>query len=200
MNRRITRWCALVIFFIVLPWQAFAATAKDIVEERVQQVVSTLGSPDFKQLSKDDQIAKIRAIVNEIFDYNELSRRCLGRGWKKLNDAQRKEFVHLFSELLEKTYADRLLAYTSEKIDFGKETELKKGRVEVESVIMTTDGKQVPLNYRLTAKSGQWRVYDVIIEGISMVQNYRSQFRDILAQKTPEDLLQVLREKVNSGG
>jgi phospholipid transport system substrate-binding protein len=192
------RWCVLVIFLVALPLQAFASTAKETVEERVQQVVSTLGSPDFKQLSKDDQIAEIRGIVNEIFDYNELSRRCLGRGWKKLNGAQRKEFVHLFSELLEKTYADRLLAYTSEKINFGKETELKKSRVEVESVIVTTDGKEVPLNYRLTDKSGQWRVYDVIIEGISMVQNYRSQFRDILAKKTPDDLLQVLREKVNS--
>jgi phospholipid transport system substrate-binding protein len=198
MNRLFMHRCLLAVILFVLPLQAFAATARETVEERVQQVVSTLGSPDFKQLSKDDQIGEIRGIVNEIFDYNELSRRCLGRGWRKLNDAQRKEFVHLFSELLEKTYADRLLAYTSEKINFGKETELKKGRVEVESVIVTTDGKQVPLNYRLTDKSGQWRVYDVIIEGISMVQNYRSQFRDILAQKTPDDLLQVLREKVNS--
>ena len=198
MNRLFTHWCLLPVILLLLPLQAFAATARETVEEKVQQVVSTLGSPDFKQLSKDDQIGEIRGIVNEIFDYNELSRRCLGRGWRKLNDAQRKEFVHLFSELLEKTYADRLLAYTSEKINFGKETELKKGRVEVESVIVTTDGKQVPLNYRLTDKSGQWRVYDVIIEGISMVQNYRSQFRDILAQKTPDDLLQVLREKVNS--
>jgi len=198
MNRLFTHWCLLPVILLLLPLQAFAATARETVEEKVQQVVSTLGSPDFKQLSKDDQIGEIRGIVNEIFDYNELSRRCLGRGWKKLNDAQRKEFVHLFSELLEKTYADRLLAYTSEKINFGRETELKKGRVEVESVIVTTDGKEVPLNYRLTDKSGQWRVYDVIIEGISMVQNYRSQFRDILAQKTPDDLLQVLREKVNS--
>jgi len=198
MNRLFTHWCLLPVILLLLPLQAFAATARETVEEKVQQVVSTLGSPDFKQLSKDDQIGEIRGIVNEIFDYNELSRRCLGRGWRKLNDAQRKEFVHLFSELLEKTYADRLLAYTSEKINFGRETELKKGRVEVESVIVTTDGKEVPLNYRLTDKSGQWRVYDVIIEGISMVQNYRSQFRDILAQKTPDDLLQVLREKVNS--
>jgi len=195
MDRRIIGWCLVFMLVIALPLQVFGATAKETVEEKVQMVVSLLGSPDFKQKPKDTQITEIRGIVNEVFDYTELSRRCLGRGWKQLNDAQQKEFVELFSELLEKTYADRLLAYTSEKINFGRETELRKGQVEVESAIITTDNKEVPLNYRMIDKSGQWRVYDVIIEGISMVQNYRDQFREILAKKTPEDLLQVLRDK-----
>ncbi|MGD2098016.1 MAG: ABC transporter substrate-binding protein, partial [Desulfobacterales bacterium] len=101
----------------------------------------------------------------------------------------------LFQKLLQGIYADRILAYTSEEIDFGKETELKKGRVEVESYIVTTDNKKVPLFYRLTNKSGQWRVYDVVIEGVSMVKNYRGQFREILSKKKPEELLQTLREK-----
>jgi phospholipid transport system substrate-binding protein len=98
--------------------------------------------------------------------------------------------------VLQNVYADRILAYTSEKIEFGKETELKKGRVEVESYIITTDNKKVPLFYRMTDKSGEWKVYDVVIEGISMVKNYRGQFREILKTKKPEDLLQTLREKV----
>ena len=187
----------LLLLICSLPLQAVGATAKETVEGKVQDVVTTLGNSEFKQMAKDKQITEIRSIVNEIFDYYELSRRCLGRGWKKLNDAQRKEFIELFSELLERTYADRLLAYTSEKINFGSEIELKKGKVEVASAIITTDGKNVPLNYRVIQKDGQWRVYDVIIEGISMVQNYRGQFREILAKKSPDDLLQVLRDKVN---
>jgi phospholipid transport system substrate-binding protein len=87
------------------------------------------------------------------------------------------------------------LAYTHEKIEFGKETELKKGRVEVESYIITLDNTKVPLFYRMTNKSGQWRAYDVVIEGVSMIKNYRGQFRQILSKKKPEDLLQTLREK-----
>ena len=197
MNRQILGFVLISILVIALPLQVLGATAKETVEEKVQMVVTTLGKPDFKQQLKDAQIAEIRGIVNEVFDYQELSRRCLGRGWKKMNPAQQTEFVQLFSELLEKTYADRLLAYTSEKINFGKETELKKGRVEVESAIITTDNKEVPFNYRMIQKEGQWRVYDIVIEGISMVQNYRDQFRDILAKKTPDDLLQVLRDKIN---
>jgi phospholipid transport system substrate-binding protein len=197
MKRSILIFCLVTFTVLALGLEASAATARETVEEKVQRVVSTLGSPDFKQLAKEEQINQIRAIVNEVFDYRELSRRCLGRSWKKLNAAQQEEFISLFSELLEKTYADRLLAYTDEKIEFGKETELKKGRVEVESAIITKDGKQIPLNYRMVNKNGQWRVYDVVIEGISMVKNYRDQFRDILSKKTPEDLLQVLRDKVN---
>jgi phospholipid transport system substrate-binding protein len=197
MKRWILISCLITITVLAVGPEALAATARETVEEKVQGVVTTLGSPDFKQLPKEEQISQIRAIVNEVFDYYVLSRRCLGRGWKKLNEAQQKEFVDLFSELLEKTYADRLLAYTDEKIVFGKETELKKGRVEVESAIITADRKQIPLNYRMIQKNGEWRVYDVVIEGISMVKNYRDQFRDILSKKTPEDLLQVLRDKVN---
>jgi phospholipid transport system substrate-binding protein len=87
------------------------------------------------------------------------------------------------------------LAYTHEKIEFGKETELKKGRVEVESYIITLNNTKVPLFYRMSNRTGQWRVYDVVIEGVSMIKNYRGQFRQILSKKKPEDLLQTLREK-----
>ena len=101
-------------------------------------------------------------------DWKELSRRTLGRNWKKFSPEQQKEFTDLFSRLLEGVYADRLLAYSDEKVVFEKETELKKGRVEVASHIRLADGKQVPLNYRMIQKSGKWRVYDVVIEGVTI--------------------------------
>ena len=181
---------------MILPAQVLASGAKDTVETQINKMLTKMKTPEFKALERDAKLDEISAIINQIFDWEELSRRTLGREWKNFTPDQQKEFMTLFEQLLKGIYADRILAYTSEKIDFGKETELKKGRVEVESYIITTDNKKVPLFYRLTDKSGQWRVYDVVIEGVSMVKNYRGQFRQILSNKKPEDLLQTLREKV----
>jgi phospholipid transport system substrate-binding protein len=181
---------------LILPPAGMAAAAKDTIEAQVSKMLAKMQTPEFKGLDRDAQLTEIRNIINEVFDYTELSRRTLGREWRKFKPDQQQEFVKLFAELLENIYADRILAYTHEKIEFGKETELKKGQVEVESYIITTDNKKVPLFYRLTNKSGQWKVYDVVIEGVSMVKNYRGQFREILSKNKPEDLLQTLREKV----
>jgi len=198
MKRKFIGLNIIIIFavLLILPLQVFAAGAKDTVETQISKMLAKMQTPEFKGLQKDGKLTEISNIINEVFDWQELSRRTLGREWKKFSPDQQKEFVTLFEELLKGIYADRILAYTQEKIEFGKETELKKGRTEVESYIITTDNKKVPIFYRMTDKSGQWRVYDVVIEGISMVKNYRGQFREILSKKKPEDLLQTLREKV----
>ena len=187
-----------VAVLLILPLQVLAGGAKDTVEAQINKMLAKMQTPEFKGLERDAKLTEISNIINEVFDWQELSRRTLGREWKKFTPDQQKEFVTLFEQLLQGIYADRILAYTQEKIEFGKETELKKGRVEVESYIITTDNKKVPLFYRMTNKSGQWRVYDVVIEGVSMVKNYRGQFRQILSTKKPEDLLQTLREKVKA--
>jgi phospholipid transport system substrate-binding protein len=184
------------ILLLTTPVQVWAAGAKETVQTQVDQIVATIKSPGFKDQPKEAQIMKIREIINKVFDYEELSKRTLGKNWQEFSDAQQKQFSDLFSELLENTYADRVLAYTDEKIEFGAETELKKGRVEVASTIITKDNKSVPLDYRMIATDAGWKVYDVVIEGISLVQNYRSQFREILATKTPDDLINTLKEKV----
>jgi phospholipid transport system substrate-binding protein len=185
----------LLAILLILPFQVLAGGAKDTIETQVNKMLTQMKSPEFKALDREAQVNEISKTINEVFDWQELSRRTLGREWRKFSPEQQKEFVSLFEKLLQGTYADRVLAYTSEKIEFGKETELNKSRVEVESYIVTLDNKKIPLFYRLTDKSGQWRVYDVVIEGISMVKNYRGQFREILKTKKPEDLLQILREK-----
>jgi phospholipid transport system substrate-binding protein len=185
----------LLVVLLILPLPVLAGGAKDTVKGQIDKMLTTMQTPEFKGLTRDAKLAEISAIINEVFDYEELSRRTLGREWRKFSPDQQKEFVTLFEKLLQGIYADRILAYTHEKIEFGKETELRKGRAEVESYIITTDNKKVPLFYRMTNKSGQWRVYDVVIEGISMVKNYRGQFREILSKNKPEDLLQTLRDK-----
>ena len=185
----------LLAVLLILPLQVQANGAKATIEGQIGKMLEKMKEPAFKGLARDDKLAEIRKVINEVFDYKELSRRTLGREWKKFKPEQRTEFIDLFSKLLENVYADRILAYTHEKIEFGKETELKKGRVEVESYIITMDNKKVPLFYRMSNKTGQWRVYDVVIEGVSMIKNYRGQFRQILSKKKPEDLLETLRKK-----
>jgi phospholipid transport system substrate-binding protein len=200
----VSKWMGIIaatlwVWGLVAPASSQAATARETVETQVNKVLKTLAEPGFKDQTKDAKIDKIRSIVNEIFDYTELSKRTLGREWAKFNAPQQGEFVKLFSDLLEKTYADRLLSYSDEKVVFEKESLLREGQAEVTSNVLTADGKKIPLDYRLIQKEGNWRVYDVIIEGISLVKNYRDQFRDILVKDSPEEVLKMLRDKAAKG-
>jgi len=191
MKKRLLRINLIFILLIALPLNLYAGPPTDTVKGEVDKIINKLRDPAFKEKAREEKIAGIREIINEIFDWTELSKRTLGRDWKKFNDAQKKEFIDLFSELLEGVYADRLLAYSDEKVIFDKETELRKGQFEVQSYIATSDGKKIPLHYRMREKQGKWRVYDVVIEGVSMVKNYRSQFREILSKKQPEETNRV---------
>jgi len=196
----IKRYTGLILIFTVLlliPLQSYAATPKETVETGVNNLLKTLGDPAFKAKAKDKQIAEIGVQIEKVFDFTELSKRTLGRDWKKMSAEQQKEFLTLFKQLLQGVYANQLLSYSDQKVIFEKETMLKKGRAEVQSFLQTSDGKKIPLFYRLTDKSGSWKVYDVIIEGVSMVKNYRTQFRKILTKGSPDKLIEVLRDKVN---
>ena len=199
MNRRLSGLLLILAIIMTIPLQGHAATAKETVETGVNKVLQTLADPAFKAKPKDAKIEEIGNIIGEVFDFTELSKRTLGREWKKLSGGQQKEFVGLFKKLLQGVYADRLLAYTDQKVVFSQEKMLKKGRAEVQSHLVLSDGRKVPIFYRLTDKSGSWKVYDLIIEGVSLVKNYRTQFRQIIAKESPEKLLEVLNKKVNKG-
>ncbi len=133
-----------------------------------------------------------------MFDFTELSKRSLGQNWDKFNPDQQKEFIRLYRSLLEETYSDKITSYTDEKIVFKKDVSLSEKTVEVQTTIVTKTS-EVPIYYRLIEKNGNWKVYDVVIEGVSLVSNYRTQFREILASKTPETLLETLRKKTRKG-
>jgi phospholipid transport system substrate-binding protein len=196
MNKKFFAMLMILAMVLLIPLYGLAASPKETVETGVNKVLATLKDPGFKAKSKDAQVAELTEAISTIFDFQELSKRTLGREWRKMSDAQQKEFVALFTDLLQGVYADRLLAYSDQKVIFDKEDMLKKGRAEVQSYLQTADGKKIPLFYRLTDKSGSWKVYDVIIEGVSMVKNYRTQFREILSKDSPEKLLEILRNKV----
>jgi phospholipid transport system substrate-binding protein len=144
--RRVLNALLAVITIPVMALAVAAVTPKTAVETQVQKVITTLAEPAFKDQSRESKIEKIRSIINEIFDYTELSRRTLGRDWGKFKPEQQQEFVKLFSDLLEKTYADRLLSYSNEKVIFDKENMLNEGQAEVFSNVLTADGKKIPLD------------------------------------------------------
>ena len=197
MKKQILAISIIFILFLAVPLSLYAGSATDAVQTEVEKILTKLRNPEFKQKNREEKIAGIRQIINEIFDWTELSKRTLARNWKKFEPEQRKEFTDLFSKLLEGVYADRLLAYSDEKVVFEKETNLPKGKVEVASHILLADGKKVPLDYRMVQKDGKWRVYDVVIEGVSMVKNYRGQFKELLSKGSPADLIETLKKKTS---
>jgi phospholipid transport system substrate-binding protein len=150
-----------------------------------------LKGPDAKNIKTE----KLRVIYKSMFDEMEFSRRTLTRNWKNFTPAERREFVDLFEQVLEKSYLDKILDYSDEKIVFYKETIIAKDKAEIQSKIITSS-KEIPIDYRTILKDGKWKVYDVVVENVSLVQNYRTQFNEILADGTPEDLLKILRKKV----
>ncbi len=126
MNKRYTGIVLILVFLLTIPLQSYAATPMETVKTGVNKMLDTLGDPAFKAKARDEQIAQLGEIIETVFDFNELSKRTLGREWRKMNAEQRKEFVQLFQELLQGVYADRLLAYSDQKVLFEKETMLKR--------------------------------------------------------------------------
>jgi phospholipid transport system substrate-binding protein len=186
-----------VAMVIALLWAApsYATTSLETVKINVNKVLDVLRDPALKgEAAKELKKEKLRAVYFNMFDELELSKRSLSRNWKKLNPDQQKEFTKLFHEILENTYADRILAYKNEKILFDKESPISPNQTEVYTRIITSSA-EIPINYRLLLVNDTWKVYDVVIENVSLVQNYRTQFNDILAKDTPEKLLEILRKK-----
>jgi phospholipid transport system substrate-binding protein len=185
----------ILLLFLTIPLQVRAGVPLDTVEARVSEVLKVLRDPALRgEANKEAKQEKIEAIADEMFDYVALARLTLGRNWKKFNSDQKKEFIQLYRSILEKAYMDKILSYTDEKVTFDKETMLSEKKAEVQTHILTKS-VEIPIFYRVYLKDGKWKVYDVIIEGISLIKNYRTQFRDILANNPPEEVLKILRKK-----
>jgi len=191
--------CIVRITFIlclIFPVSAFAGVPLETVKGYADKVLDVLRDPALKaEAAKKTKKDKLRAISEKMFDFTELSKRTLAQNWSKFNPEQQKEFVDLYTSLLEDAYANKIMAYTDEKIVFSTEVALTEKTVEVRSTVLRKN-EDIPIYYRVIMKDGLWRVYDVVVEGVSLINNYRSQFREILANKTPESLLETLRKKV----
>jgi phospholipid transport system substrate-binding protein len=184
-----------LLALLIIPLHVRAGVPFDTVKGHVNEVLRVLRDPALQgEANKEVRQEKIESIADEMFDYVAVSRLTLGRNWRKFKGDQKKEFVQLYRSVLEKAYLDRILAYTDEKVTFGKETMLSEKKAEVQTHIITKS-VEIPIYYRVYLKDGKWKVYDIIIEGISLIKNYRTQFREILANNPPEEVLKILRKK-----
>jgi phospholipid transport system substrate-binding protein len=194
MKRHFIGLGILMFFLSTLP--VYAGAPLDTVQTNANKVLDVLRDPKLKaESAKEIKKEKLDAIYEQMFDEVELSRRTLGGNWNKLNPAQQQEFIHLYRQILEKAYMDKILSYTNEKIVFSKDNMLSNNQAEVQTKVITSS-REIPIFYRVILKDGTWKVYDVVVENVSLVQNYRSQFNSILAKNTPDQLLEILRKKV----
>ena len=186
----------ILIILLVIPHMVLAASPKEVVKEGVDAVIAILKDPALQGAEKEKiRKERIRSVVREVFDFREMSRRSLGRYWRKATEEERRRFVDLFTRLLESQYLDKLTAYHDEKVLYTKER--VRGRVAlVKTLVVSRDGTEVPIDYRMVRKDGRWYVYDIVIEGVSLVANYRSQFREVLRKSSMEALLKELEGKV----
>ena len=181
-------------------WAGRAAaerSPREVVQGTIDQVLAVLGQKD---LSKEARRERVKAIVLQSTDFDTLSRLVLARNWSRFTPAQQQEFEREFESHLSATYGRRLDSYRDEKVAIVGERKETNGDWTVQSRILRGVGsKDVTVDYRLRQTNGEWKVIDVIIEQVSLVANFRSQFQEIVGSGGPEKLLQVMRDKTAKG-
>ena len=173
---------------------SYAGAPTDAMKTTIDEVLRIVRDKELKQPSKADERRQMLEQVVEVrFDYQEMSRRALGAPWNTLSDQEKQEFVGLFRTLLTNSYADKIETYSGEGVQYLNER-MEKEYAEVRTKVQS--GKtEIPLDYRLINKTNDWRVYDVVVDGISLVNNYRGQFTKIIKSSSYPDLVEQLRKK-----
>ncbi|WDP89149.1 MAG: ABC transporter substrate-binding protein [Desulfobacter sp.] len=181
------------------PCTAGTESATDQLKASIDQILDVLRDQALKaQEQKEIRRAKLRRIAGERFDYRRMSQLSLARHWRGRSDEEKDEFTRLFSTLLEDSYMSKIESYTDEKVVYLTERIKKKKSKEYAKINtkIITQTAEIPINYMMyRAGAGPWRVYDMVIEGVSMVNNYRSQFGQILEKKSFGELIEQLKEK-----
>lgn len=183
------------VLALLAPDDAAAGPPSDQLRRSIDLVLKTLSDPELKTEAKTAQRrTMIRAIASEIFDFTEISQRSLGRHWPGRTPAERAEFVRLFGDLLEHSYITKIEGYAGETIQYAGEI-IDGDLAIVRTRIVTRQGTEIPVDYRMFRTGDRWRAYDVGIEGVSLVANYRSQFNAIIQRTGYPDLVAKLRAK-----
>jgi phospholipid transport system substrate-binding protein len=186
---------AFYAVFILLSVSAIAeqfSTPSERVKDSIEKVITVLKE---KSLDKEDRWKKIGVVINESFDFRSMSQSILATNWKQATVEERQQFVFFFSQYLEDTYRMKIEAYTNQKVEFVGET-IRGKRAIVETLIITDD-VEIPVNYKLKENDGNWFAYDVIIEGVSLVNNYRSTFSVIVKNDGMDGLLTDIKSRIN---
>jgi len=197
------RWITAAFAFLMALGVSSVSVAggpTEDIRKTTERIIAIVTDPGLKEADKARERARqIRSAVDERFDWEEMSRRTLARHWKERTQKEKEEFVDLFSKLLERTYLDKVESYSGEKVLYVDEkAEGNYGLVGVK--IVTKQETEIQVDYRLRNKGKEWLVYDISVEGVSLVNNYRKQFNSILTRSSFKDLMEKLRSKVEEEG
>jgi phospholipid transport system substrate-binding protein len=184
---------ALLPAVLVGPQRVWAGAPTDQLRTQIDKAVKILEDPELKKKPVERRTA-VRQVANDIFDFSETAKRSLARHWAPRTQAERDEFVSLFSDLLERSYIGKIELYGGEKIQYVSDTvDADQGKVLTK--IVTRQGTEIPIEYRMHKKGDRWLVYDVIIEGVSLVSNYRTQFNKIIQTSSYQELVKKMKSK-----
>jgi phospholipid transport system substrate-binding protein len=173
---------------------AHAGAPTDTLKQSVDQVVKILSDPALRD-NPEARHAQVRKVAETIFDYPDTARRALGPHWNGRTPEQQQEFVKLFAEILDRSYVSKIDLYQGERVQYTGET-MDGSEATVKTLIAAPkQSTDIPVDYRMHLKNGRWAVYDVIIEGVSLVSNYRTQFNKIIQTESYDALVQRLRAK-----
>ena len=185
----------LAVLLLALANDAKAGVPTEQVRQTADKVLQVLQDPQFKSngnaAQRRDQLTQI---LGSRFDFAEMAKRSLGANWQKGSASEQQHFVRLFTNLLESSYIGQLESYSGEKIVYGRET-VDQNQADVETKIITKKSEEVAVNYKLKSDGGNWKIYDVVIENVSLVNNFRNQFNRMLAKGTFADLISQLETK-----
>lgn len=190
MLKRIT---VLLLTTLFLSASYALAAPIDDVKKTVDEVVRIVADKELKKNDLKRRLA-LKKAISVIFDYSEMAKRSMGKHWNQRTAAEKKEFTNLFATLLENSYAGKIESYNNEKIVYIKEN-LDGDHAEVKSKVVTAKRDEFTLDYRLLNQNNKWMVYDVVIEGVSLVSNYRSQFNRIITASGYPALVKKLENK-----
>ncbi len=183
------------VLALLVARDAGAGVPTDQLRGSIDLVLKIVTDPDLKKEARTGERRKrIRAVVNQVFDFTEISQRCLGRHWQARTPAEREQFIALFGDLLENAYISKIESYSGEKIQYPGDT-IEGELAIVKTRIVTKQETEIPVDYRMFLNGGRWAVYDVSIEGISLIGNYRTQFNAVIQRSGYPDLVAKLTTK-----
>jgi len=187
----------ILLFTLLFSYSVLGGEATDRIKATTDKLIEIVTNHEFDRPEMADLRGRmIREAVDMAFDWDAFSRRAMGRHWRKLSKEEKKEFVLLFGQLLERTYMDKTRHYSGERIKFiSEETDEKYGAVE--AIVTTQNGMDIAVEYRVMKKNDTWFVYDVYVEGVSLVNNYRVQFNRIMIKSSCDELLRRLKTKLD---
>jgi phospholipid transport system substrate-binding protein len=198
-NQDLGRNSTLLIwaFLLLYPFDAFADSPTVQIKSTVDQVIQILTDAQLQGESKKQERRKgLREAIFVRFDFQQMAQRTLGAHWQRRTPEEQAEFIKVFSDLLEQTYVDKIESYNNEKFIYTNER-IDGPYAEVGSKMQTSKGEEFTINYKLHRVGADWRVYDLVIENVSLVNNYRSQFNRILTNSTYDELISKIKAKLS---